>query len=47
VVQTAVATAPLVSLGIQAGRTRQRPSARLIAAAVLATAGVGLVLLRG
>lgn len=47
VVQTAVATAPLFSLGIQAARTRQRPSGRLVAAAVLATAGVGVVLLAG
>ena len=47
VVQTAVATAPLFSLGIQAVRTRQRPTGRLVAAAVLATAGVALVLLMG
>jgi drug/metabolite transporter (DMT)-like permease len=47
VVQTAVATAPLFSLGIHAGRTRQRPSSRLIAAAVLASAGVAVVLVAG
>jgi hypothetical protein len=45
VVQTAVATAPLFSLGIQGVRTRQRPSGRLIAAAVLATTGVAVILL--
>ena len=45
VVQTAVATAPLWSLGIQAARTRRPPSARLIAAAALATIGVAVILL--
>lgn len=45
VVQTAVATAPLWSLGIQAVVTRHRPSGRLIAAAFLATAGVAVILL--
>jgi drug/metabolite transporter (DMT)-like permease len=47
VVQTAVATAPLWSLGIQAVVTRRRPSWRLIGAAVLATAGVAVILLAG
>jgi drug/metabolite transporter (DMT)-like permease len=47
VVQTAVATAPLWSLGIQAVVTRHRPSWRLIGAAVLATAGVTVILLTG
>jgi len=47
VVQTAVATAPLWSLGIQATVTRRRPSLRLIGAAVLATVGVGFILLAG
>lgn len=45
VVQTAVATAPLFSLGIEAAVTGQRPSARLVGAAVLATLGVSLILL--
>ncbi len=45
VVQTAVATAPLFSLGIQAAITRQRPSGRLIGAAALATIGVAVILL--
>jgi drug/metabolite transporter (DMT)-like permease len=45
VVQTAVATAPLWSLGIEAFATRRRPSGRLIAAAVLATLGVAVILL--
>ena len=45
VVQTAVATAPLFSLGIQAVLTRRRPSGRLIVAAVLATVGVAVILL--
>ena len=45
VVQTAVATAPLWSLGIQAALTRRRPSGRLVAAAVLATGGVAVILL--
>lgn len=45
VVQTAVATAPLFSLGIEAVLTRRRPSARLIVAAALATAGVALIVL--
>jgi drug/metabolite transporter (DMT)-like permease len=45
VVQTAVATAPLFSLAIEAIRTRRRPSSRLIAAAGLATAGVAVILL--
>lgn len=47
VVQTAVATAPLWSLGIQAVVTRRRPSWRLIGAAVLATVGVAVILLAG
>jgi drug/metabolite transporter (DMT)-like permease len=47
VVQTAVATAPLWSLGIQAVVTRRRPSLRLMAAAVLATVGVAVILLAG
>jgi drug/metabolite transporter (DMT)-like permease len=47
VVQTAVATAPLWSLGIQAVVTHQRPSWRLIGAAVLATVGVVVILLAG
>jgi drug/metabolite transporter (DMT)-like permease len=47
VVQTAVATAPLWSLGIQAVVTKQRPSLRLIGAAVLATFGVAVILLAG
>jgi drug/metabolite transporter (DMT)-like permease len=47
VVQTAVATAPLWSLGIQAVATHQRPSWRLIGAAVLATLGVAVILLAG
>jgi drug/metabolite transporter (DMT)-like permease len=45
VVQTAVATAPLFSLGIETVATRRRPSGRLIAAAVLATVGVSVILL--
>ena len=45
VVQTAVATAPLFSLGIEAALTRRRPSGRLIAAAALATVGVAVILL--
>lgn len=47
VVQTAVATAPLFSLGIQTVLTRRRPSGRLIAAALLATVGVAVILLSG
>jgi drug/metabolite transporter (DMT)-like permease len=47
VVQTAVATAPLWSLGIQALATRRRPSWRLIGAAALATVGVAVILLAG
>ncbi len=47
VVQTAVATAPLVSLGFEAVLTRRRPSARLMAAAVLAIAGVAVILWSG
>jgi drug/metabolite transporter (DMT)-like permease len=47
VVQTAVATAPLWSLGIQAVATRRRPSWRLIGAAALATTGVAVILLAG
>ena len=47
VVQTAVATAPLVSLGFEVARHRRRPSGRLVAAAVLAVAGVGAILLSG
>lgn len=45
VVQTAVATAPLFSLGIEAARTRRRPSGRVIAAALLAAIGVAVILL--
>ena len=45
VVQTAVATAPLFSLGIETAITRRRPSVRLMAAAALATAGVAVILL--
>ncbi len=45
VVQTAVATAPLFSLAIEAAITRRRPSGRLIAAAALATTGVAVILL--
>lgn len=45
VVQTAVATAPLFSLGLEAAITHRRPSGRLIAAACLATAGVAVILL--
>lgn len=45
VVQTAVATAPLFSLGIETAVTGRQPSGRLIAAAVLATIGVALILL--
>ena len=45
VVQTAVATAPLFSLGIEAARTRRRPSGRVIAAAALAALGVAVILL--
>lgn len=47
VVQTAVATAPLWSLGIQAVVTRRPPSSRLMGAAVLATVGVAVILLAG
>lgn len=47
VIQTAVATAPLWSLGIQAVVTRRRPSWRLIGAGVLATVGVAVILLAG
>jgi drug/metabolite transporter (DMT)-like permease len=45
VVQTAVATAPLFSLGIETLRTGRRPSGRVVAAAVLATIGVAVILL--
>lgn len=45
VVQTAVATAPLWSLAIQAAVTRRRPSWRLMGAAALATIGVAVILL--
>ncbi len=45
VVQTAVATAPLFSLGIEAAVTGRPPSTRLIAAATLATIGVAVILL--
>jgi drug/metabolite transporter (DMT)-like permease len=45
VVQTAVATAPLFSLGIETAVTGRPPSRRLIAAAVLATIGVAVILL--
>jgi drug/metabolite transporter (DMT)-like permease len=45
VVQTAVATAPLFSLGIETAVTGRRPSGRLITASILATIGVALILL--
>lgn len=45
VVQTAVATAPLFSLGIETAVTGRPPSRRLIIAAVLATIGVAVILL--
>lgn len=45
VVQTAVATAPLVSLGFEVAATRRQPSGRLVAAAVLAMAGVAVIAL--
>ncbi len=47
VVQTAVATAPLVSVGFEVISTRQRPSARVVGAAVLAMGGVAVILLSG
>jgi drug/metabolite transporter (DMT)-like permease len=47
VVQTAVATAPLVSIGVEVIRLRRRPSSRLIVAAILAVAGVAAILLTG
>jgi drug/metabolite transporter (DMT)-like permease len=47
VVQTAVATAPLVSIGFEVVRHRRRPSGRLLLAAVLAVAGVAAILLSG
>jgi drug/metabolite transporter (DMT)-like permease len=47
VVQTAVATAPLLSIGVDVARLRRRPSARLVVAAVLAVAGVAAILLSG
>ncbi len=47
VVQTAVATAPLVSLGFEAVATRRRPPGRLIAAAALAMVGVAVIVLTG
>lgn len=47
VVQTAVATAPLVSLGFEVLLTRRRPSGRLIGAAVLAVVGVSVIVLSG
>jgi drug/metabolite transporter (DMT)-like permease len=47
VVQTAVATAPLWSLGIESARTGRPPSRRLVVAAGIATAGVAAVLLSG
>lgn len=46
VVQTAVATAPLITIGFESAMTRRRPSLRVIAAAALAIAGV-TVILRG
>jgi drug/metabolite transporter (DMT)-like permease len=45
VVQTAVATAPLFSLGIQTVLTRRRPSGRLVAAAALASLGVAVIII--
>lgn len=47
VVQTAVAMAPLVSIGIEIARSGRRPSGRVIAAGVLAVAGVAAILLTG
>lgn len=47
VVQTAVATAPLVSIGFEIVRLRRRPSGRLVAAALLALVGVTVILLSG
>ena len=47
VVQTAVATAPLVSIGFEVVRLRRRPSSRLVLAAALAVAGVAAILLTG
>ncbi len=47
VVQTAVATAPLFSLGIEAATMRRWPARRMVAAASLATIGVALILLTG
>jgi hypothetical protein len=45
VVQTAVATVPRLSLGIEAVTTRRRQSGQLIAAAGLATIGAAVILL--
>ncbi len=45
VVQTAVATAPLFSLGWEASTTCRWPSGRVIAAAILAAIGIAVVLL--
>ena len=47
VVQTAVATAPLLSFGIESVTTRRAPPGRVVAAAGLAVAGVGIILLAG
>ena len=47
VVQTAVATAPLFSLGIEAATMRRWPARRMVGAAALATIGVALILLTG
>jgi drug/metabolite transporter (DMT)-like permease len=45
VVQTAAATAPLFTVASEAIRTRRRPPARVVASAVVAAVGVGVVLL--
>ena len=47
IVQTAVATAPLVSIGFEVVRLRRRPSSRLVVAAILTVAGVAAILLTG
>jgi len=47
VVQTAVATAPLFSIGFEIARSGRRPSGRLLLAASLAVIGVAAILLAG
>ena len=47
VVQTAVATAPLFSIGYEMARSGRRPSGRLLLAATLAVIGVAAILLTG